>query len=116
MATMGLVAHPMQNSIRNMMGTSFLKCSGLVMSKLRILDGLWKGDFNLEGIWVWREIQITDMLYARTATATWIPNWYHFASQSFYHYLQHHSDHSDTICNRNMLNRDNIEFWQLTYL
>ena len=52
----GLIAHPMQNSVRNMIGTLVLMCGGLIMSKLRILDGLWKGDFNLVGIPVWREI------------------------------------------------------------
>ena len=56
----GLIAHSMQNSVRNMIGTLVLMCGGLIMSKLRILDGLWKGDFNLVGIPVWREIQITD--------------------------------------------------------
>ena len=60
MAKVGLIAHPMHNSIRNMIGTSFLMCGGLIMSKLRILDSLWMGDFNLERIWVWREIQIAE--------------------------------------------------------
>ena len=78
MAKVGLIAHPMQNSIRNMIGTLFLMCGGLMMSKFRILDSLWMGDFNLEGIWVWREIQITDMSHARTFTTTWIPCWGHF--------------------------------------
>ena len=61
LSKVGLIAHPMQNSVRNMIGTLVLMCGGLIMSKLRILDGLWKGDFNLVGIPVWREIQITDM-------------------------------------------------------
>ena len=60
LSKVGLIAHPMQNSVRNMIGTLVLMCGGLIMSKLRILDGLWKGDFNLVGIPVWREIQITD--------------------------------------------------------
>ena len=60
MAKVGLIAHPMQNSIRIMIGTLFLMCGDLIMSKLRILDSLWMGDFNLEGIWVWREIQTID--------------------------------------------------------
>ena len=51
----------MQNSVRNMIGTLVLMCGGLMMSKLRILYSFWKGDFNLVGIPVWREIQITDM-------------------------------------------------------
>ena len=50
MAKMGLIAYPMQNSVRNMIGTLVFMCGGLIMSKLRILDGLWKGDFNLVGI------------------------------------------------------------------
>ena len=50
MAKVGLIAHPIQNSIRNMIGTLLLMCDGLMMSKLRILDSLWKGNFNLEGI------------------------------------------------------------------
>ena len=60
MEKVGLIAYPMQNSVRNMIGTLVFMCGGLIMSKLRILDGLWKGDFNLVGIPVWREIQITD--------------------------------------------------------
>ena len=60
MAKVGLIAHPMQNSIRIMIGTLSLMCGDLIMSKLRIMDSLWMGNFNLEGIWVWREIQITD--------------------------------------------------------
>ena len=56
MAKVGLIAHPMQNYVRNIIGTLVLMCGGLIMSKLRILDGLWKGDFNLVGIPVWREI------------------------------------------------------------
>ena len=60
LAKVGLIAHPMQNSVRNMIGTLVLMCGGLIMCKLRILHGLWKGDFNLVGIPVWREIQITD--------------------------------------------------------
>ena len=63
MAKVGLIAHPMQNSIRIMICTLFLMCGGLIMIKLRILDSLWMGDFNLEGIWVWREIQIIDGTY-----------------------------------------------------
>ena len=43
-----------------MIGTLVLMCGGLIMNKLRILDGLRRGDFNLVGILVWREIQITD--------------------------------------------------------
>ena len=35
---------------RNIMGTLFLICGGLILSKLRILDSIWKEDFNLEGI------------------------------------------------------------------
>ena len=49
-AKVGLVANSMQNSIRNMTGTLFLMCGGLILSKLRILDSIWKGNFNLEGI------------------------------------------------------------------
>ena len=60
MAKVGLIAHPMQNSVRNMIGTLVLMCGVLMTSKLRILDGLRKGDFNLVGIPGWREIQITD--------------------------------------------------------
>ena len=60
MAKVGLIAHPMQNYVRNIIGTLVLMCGGLIMSKLRILDGLWKEDFNMVGIPVWREIQITD--------------------------------------------------------
>ena len=77
-AKVSLIAHPTQNSIRNMIGTLFLMYGGLMMSKLSILDSLWMGDFNLEGISVWREIQITDMSHARAFTATWIPCWGHF--------------------------------------
>ena len=58
LSKVGLISHPMQNSVRNMSGTIVLMCGGLIMSKLRILDGIWKGDFNLVGIPVWREIQI----------------------------------------------------------
>ena len=61
LSKVSLIAHPMQNSSRNMIGTLVLMCGGLTMSKLRILDGIWKGDFNLVGIPVWREIQITDI-------------------------------------------------------
>ena len=50
MAKVGLIAHPMQKSIRNMIGTLFLMCGGLMMSKLRILDGPPSWDFNLGGI------------------------------------------------------------------
>ena len=45
-AKVGLVANSMQNSIRNMTGTLFLMCGGLILSKLRILDSIWKGNFN----------------------------------------------------------------------
>ena len=37
MAKVGLIAHPMQNFIRIMIGTLFLICGGLIMIKLRII-------------------------------------------------------------------------------
>ena len=43
MAKVGFTAHPMHNSIRNMIGTLVLFCGGLVMSKIRILDSRWIG-------------------------------------------------------------------------
>ena len=49
MAKMGLIAYPMQNSVRNMIGTLVFMCGGLIMSKLRILDGLWKRGFQSGG-------------------------------------------------------------------
>ena len=49
MAKVGLIAHPMQNLIRNMVGTLFLVCGGLMMSKSRILDG------PQAGISIWGE-------------------------------------------------------------
>ena len=52
MAKVGLIAHPMQNLIRNMTGTLLLMCGGLIIDKLRILDSLRMGDFNQEEIWV----------------------------------------------------------------
>ena len=68
-AKVGLIAYPMQNYMRNMIGTLFLMCGGLMMSKLRILDGSPSWDFRLVGHQVWREIQITDMSSSRlTAT------------------------------------------------
>ena len=39
LAKLGFITHPMQNSMRNMTGTLFLMCGGLMMSKLRISDG-----------------------------------------------------------------------------
>ena len=51
MAKVGLIAHPMQNSIRNRIGTLVLMCGGLMMSKLRILDG------PLAGISIWGEFR-----------------------------------------------------------
>ena len=69
MAKVGLIAHPMQNLIRNIVGTLFLVCGGLMMSKSRFLDGPVSWDFNLEGIPGWREIQIIDMASPGT-TAT----------------------------------------------
>ena len=69
MAKVGLIAHPMQNSIRNMIGTLLLMSGGLMMSKSRFLDGPPSWDFNLGGILGWREIQITDVASTRT-TAT----------------------------------------------
>ena len=51
----------MQNFLRNMISILFLMCGGLMMSKLRILDGPPSWDFNLVGIPVWREIQMTNM-------------------------------------------------------
>ena len=66
------------NSVRNMIGTLVLMCGSLMMSKLRILYSFWKRDFNLVGIPVWREIQITDMSYVRITTTSWIPCWSHF--------------------------------------
>ena len=63
------------DSIRNMTGIIFLMLCGLILSKLRILDSIWKRDYSLEGIRVWQDIQIT---YFRTATATWIPYWCYF--------------------------------------
>ena len=71
MAKVGFTAHPMHNSIRNMIGTLVLFCGGLVMSKIRILDSRWIGDFNLEGILVWWEIQITDMASTTIMATTW---------------------------------------------
>ena len=62
MAKVGLTAHPIQNSVRNMTGTLFLMCGGLMMSKLRILDGSPSWDFRLVGHQVWREIQMTNMI------------------------------------------------------
>ena len=61
-AKVGLIAYPMQNYIRNMIGTLFLMCGGLILSKLRILDSTWKGNFNLVGIRVWQEIHFTDVV------------------------------------------------------
>ena len=49
MVKVGLIAHPMQNSMRNMTGTLFLMCGGLMMSKLRILDGPPKLGFQSGG-------------------------------------------------------------------
>ena len=49
LAKVGLIAHLMQNSIRNMMGTLLWMCGGPIMSKLRILDGPPSWDFNLVG-------------------------------------------------------------------
>ena len=71
MAKVGFTAHPMQNSIRKMVGNLVLFCGGLVMSKIRILDSRWIGDFNLEGILVWWEIQITDMASTTIMATTW---------------------------------------------
>ena len=68
-AKVGLIAHHMQNFLRNMISILFLMCGGLMMSKLRFLDGPPSLDFNLGGILGWREIQITDMASTRT-TAT----------------------------------------------
>ena len=48
-AKVGLIAYPMQNYMRNMIGTLFLMCGGLMMSKLRILDGSPSWDFRLVG-------------------------------------------------------------------
>ena len=61
MAKMGLIAYPMQNYMRNMIGPLFLMCGDLRMSKLRILDGSPSWDFRLVGHQVWREIQMTNM-------------------------------------------------------
>ena len=77
-AKVGLVANSMQNSIRNMTGTLFLMCGGLILSKLRILDSTWKGNFNLVGIRVWQEIHFTDVSCARTSTTPWISYWRNF--------------------------------------
>ena len=77
-AKVGFVAHSMHNYIRNMTGTLFLMSDGLIMSKLRILDSIWKRNFNLEGIRVWREIWITDLSHARTTATTRTPCWCHF--------------------------------------
>ena len=63
MAKVGLIAHPMQNLIRNIVGTLFLVCGGLMMSKSRILDGHPSWDFRLVGHQVWRKIQITDGIF-----------------------------------------------------
>ena len=49
MAKVGLTTHPMQNLMRNMVGTLFLFCGGLMMSKSRILDG------PQAGISIWGE-------------------------------------------------------------
>ena len=57
-AKVGLIAYPMQNYMRNMIGTLFLMCCGLTISKLRFLDGSPSWDFRLVGHQVWREIQI----------------------------------------------------------
>ena len=70
MAKVGLIAHPMQNSTRNMIGTLFLMCGGPMMSKLRISDGPPSWDFNLGGIQAWWEIQITDLSSTKTTTTT----------------------------------------------
>ena len=78
LSKVGLIAHPMQNLIRNMVGTLSLVCGGLMMSKSRILDGPPSWDFRLEGHQVWREIQITNMSSTKTIPTTWIPCWCHF--------------------------------------
>ena len=52
----GLIANHMQNFLRNMISILFLMCGGLMMSKLRILDGPPSWNLNLGGIPVWREI------------------------------------------------------------
>ena len=41
-AKVGLVAHSLQNYITNMTGTLFFMCGGPILSKLRILDSIWK--------------------------------------------------------------------------
>ena len=46
-AKVGLIAHHMQNFLRNMISILFLMCGGLMMSKLRILDAPPSWDFNL---------------------------------------------------------------------
>ena len=61
MGKVGLIAHHMQNFLRNMISILFLMCGSLMMSKLRVLDGPQSWDFNLEGIPGWREIQMTNM-------------------------------------------------------
>ena len=78
MAKVGLIAHPKQNLIRNMTGTLFLMHGGHIMSKWRILNGLRMRDFNLEGIWVWREIQIIDGTH----------NKYHYTTHSGWKWWQ----------------------------
>ena len=38
LSKVGLIAHPMQNSVRNRIGTLVLMCGGLIMSKFRELE------------------------------------------------------------------------------
>ena len=82
LAKVGLIANPMQNSIRNMIGILFLMCDGLIVNKPRILDGLWKGDFNLEGIWdshyymnslLVSSLQVTVFFIVHDTTVTTLP-------------------------------------------
>ena len=49
LAKVGLIAHLMQNSLRNMISTLLWMCGGPIMSKSRILDGPPSWDFNLVG-------------------------------------------------------------------
>ena len=77
-AKVGLIAHPIQNSIRNMIGTLLLMSGGLMRSKSRFLDGPPSWNFNLEGIPGWREIQITDMASSRTTATRLLLCWCNF--------------------------------------
>ena len=53
---------PRKVKVGLMTGTLFLMGGGLMMSKLRILDDPQSWNFDLVGNWVWREIQIIDVI------------------------------------------------------